>query len=102
MHQVIASPATSLDGAVDSPETSLHPNDEAGKQSGVAVAQSSTIGPGRRVKARDLRPGDIVRQHDWSLHVHEVQIDQAVVAVAVTEFGFPLHHAADEMLQVAG
>jgi hypothetical protein len=102
MHQVIASPAISLDGTGDSPETWLHPIDETGRQSGVAVARSSTIGLGRRVKARDLHPGDIVRQYDWSLHVHEVQIDQAVVAVAITEFGFPLHYAADEMLQVAG
>ncbi len=102
MHEAIASPATPLGGMVDSPETCLHRNYETGNQSDVAPARSTTIGLGRRVTARDLHPGDIVQQHDWSLHIHTVQIDQAVVAVAVTEFGFPLHYAADQMLQVAG
>jgi hypothetical protein len=53
------------------------------------------------VKARDLHPGDIMQQHDWSLHVRDVKIGPTVVAVAVTEFGFELHYAADETLQVA-
>jgi hypothetical protein len=101
MHEPIARPATSLDGVAESLKTWLSPNDETGKAPGVAAAQSTTIGLSRRVKARDLHPGDIVQQHDWSLHVCEVQIGQAVVAVTVTEFGFQLHYAADEMLHVA-
>jgi hypothetical protein len=67
----------------------------------IAVAQSTTIGPGRHVKARDLHPGDIMQRHDWSLHVLDVKIGPKVVAVAVTEFGFELHYAADETLHVA-
>jgi hypothetical protein len=42
-----------------------------------------------------------MQQHDWSLHVQDVKIGPAVVAVAVIEFGFELHYAADETLQVA-
>jgi hypothetical protein len=53
------------------------------------------------VKARDLHPGDIMQQHDWSLDVRDVKIGLTVVAVAITEFGFELHYAADETLQVA-
>ena len=51
--------------------------------------------------ARDLRPGDVVQQLDWSLHVREVNISQAAVAIAVTEFGFPLRYAADAPVQLA-
>jgi hypothetical protein len=51
--------------------------------------------------ARDLRPGDVVQQHDWSLHVREVNISQAGVAIAVTEFGFLLRYAADAQVQLA-
>jgi hypothetical protein len=56
----------------------------------------------RRVRARDLHPGDIVQQHDWPLHVLGVEIGPTVVTVAVTEFGFELHYAAEEMLRLAG
>ena len=92
--------ARSLDCVVESREKLLRDNDETGNATGVAV-QSTAIGTGRHVKARDLHPGDIVQQYDWSLHVREVEIVAAVVAVAVTEFGFELHYAADELLQVA-
>jgi hypothetical protein len=101
MHKVIASPATALDGVAESLEKWLHHNDETGKAARGAAAQANTIRLGRPVNARDLHPGDIIQQHDWSLHVREVEIGRAVVAVVVTEFGFHLHYAADEMLQVA-
>ncbi|HKF32748.1 MAG TPA: hypothetical protein VKB37_10320 [Jatrophihabitantaceae bacterium] len=54
----------------------------------------------RRVKARDLHPGDIVRQYDWLLHIREVIVGRTAVAVAVTEFDFQLHYAADAQLPV--
>jgi hypothetical protein len=47
------------------------------------------------VPARDVHPGDIVQQYDWPLHVREVTLSQATVLIAVTEFEFPLHYAAD-------
>jgi len=53
-----------------------------------------------RIHARDLHPGDVVRQHDWPLHVYEVTLSPAAVTIAVTEFEFPLHYAADEPIQV--
>ncbi len=81
MQNVTSTPATSLDGVVD--------------------PQHSTVRLGRHVSAGDLHPGDIVQQCDWSLHVCEVNISQAAVAIAVTEFGFPLHYAADERVQLA-
>jgi hypothetical protein len=56
---------------------------------------------GRQVQARDLHPGDVVQQYDWSLHVRQVTIGTAAVAVAVTEFGFPLRYAADAPVQLA-
>jgi uncharacterized protein (UPF0212 family) len=52
------------------------------------------------VKAAELRPGDVVRQFDWSLHVREVDVSQEAVTIAVTEFGFRLHYAADEQVQL--
>jgi hypothetical protein len=55
----------------------------------------------RNVKARYLHPGDVVQQNDWSLHVKEVTVDTGAVAVAVTEFGFPLRYAADAPVQLA-
>jgi hypothetical protein len=55
----------------------------------------------RLVMARDLRPGDVVQQYDWLLHVREVNVRQADVAIAVTEFGFPLHYAADAHVRLA-
>ena len=99
MHKIMATPVTSLDDVVASHR--LHPDDEMGKATDIAAAQSTAIGLGRHVMARDLHPGDIIQQHDWSLHVREVKIGPAVVAVGVTEFGFELHYAADELLQVA-
>lgn len=51
--------------------------------------------------ARDLRPGDVVQQYDWSLHVREVNVSRAAVAIAVIEFGFPLRYAADAHVQLA-
>jgi hypothetical protein len=95
----MATPVTSLDDVVESHR--LHQDDETGKATDIAAAQSTTIRLGRPVKARDLHPGDIIRQHDWSLHVRDVKTGPAVVAVGVTEFGFALHYAADELLQVA-
>lgn len=55
----------------------------------------------RRVKACDLHPGDIVQQYDWLLHVREVSVGRAVVAIAVTEFDFHLHYAAETQLSLA-
>lgn len=55
----------------------------------------------RRVKACDLNPGDIVRQHDWLLHIREVIVGHTAVAIAVTEFDFQLHYAADTQLPLA-
>jgi hypothetical protein len=98
MHKITATPVTSLDDVAESRRS--HQN-ETGNPTDIAAAQSTTIGLVRHVKACDLHPGDIMQQHDWSLHVREVKIGPAVVAVAVTEFGFELHYAADETLQVA-
>jgi hypothetical protein len=53
------------------------------------------------VLARELCPGDVVQEHDWSLHVREVKVSQAAVAIAVTEFGFPLRYAADAHVRLA-
>jgi hypothetical protein len=99
MHKITATPIASSDDVAES-HRSYH-NDETGNPTDIAAAHSTTIGPGRHVKARDLHPGDIMQRHDWSLHVLDVKIGPAVVAVAVTEFGFELHYAADETLQVA-
>lgn len=52
------------------------------------------------IPARDLHPGDIVQQHDWPLHVRAVTLDPVVVTIAVTEFEFPLHYAADAEVQL--
>ena len=52
------------------------------------------------IPARDLHPGDIVRQHDWPLHVCAVTLDPALVTIAVTEFEFPLHYPADAEVHV--
>jgi hypothetical protein len=99
MHKIMATPIPSLDDVVESHR--LHQDDATGNATDIAAAHSTTIGLGRHVKARDLHPGDIMQQHDWSLHVREVKIGPAVVAVGVTEFGFELHYSADESLQVA-
>ncbi len=101
MQNATATPATSLDSVMDSHETWLHPKDEATKARGSAAAHSNIIRLGRHVQARDLHPGDIVQQYDWSLHVREVKVSPAAVAIAVTEFGFQLHYAADEQVRLA-
>jgi len=53
------------------------------------------------VTARDLHPGDVVQQYDWSLHVREVKVSQAAVAITVTEFAFALRYAADAQVRLA-
>jgi hypothetical protein len=98
MHKVIATPVTSLDDVVESDRSPQ--NDLTANAIDLAEAQSTSTRLGRQVKARDLHPGDIVQQHDWSLHVRGVEIGPAVVAVAVTEFGFHLHYGADEQVQL--
>src|SRR5262245_35485049 len=98
MHKIVAAPVTSSDD-VGEPDRSPK-NDETGNVTAIAAAQSTTIALRRHVEARDLHPGDIMQQHDWYLHVRDVKISPAVVAVAVTEFGFELHYAADETLLV--
>ena len=60
-----------------------------------------TTGQDRLVMARDLHPGDVVQQCDWSLHVREVNVSQVAVAIAVTEFGFPLRYASDAQVRLA-
>jgi hypothetical protein len=99
MHNITATPDFSPDGTVDTPR--VRPKHEAGNDSGPATAHSNPIRPGRHVKARDLHPGDVMQQHDWSLHVREIEVGHVAVAIAVTEFGFPLHYAADEPVTLA-
>ena len=99
MRKIMAPPVASFDDVVESHPP--HHNDETGNPTDIESAQSTTIAPGRHVKARDLHPGDIVQQHDWSLHVRRVEIRPAVVVVTVIEFGFELHYTAEEMLRVA-
>jgi hypothetical protein len=60
-----------------------------------------TARPDGHIKACDLHPGDVVQQYDWPLHVREVTLSQEDVAIAVTEFEFPLHYAADAQVQLA-
>jgi hypothetical protein len=53
------------------------------------------------VLAGDLHPGDVVREHDWLLHVGAVEREGASVAFAVTEFpGTLMHRAAGDVLDV--
>ncbi len=67
MHNVAATAATSVEGIADRSETWLR--------------------PARHVKAGDLRPGDIVQQYGWSLHVRKVDVGRAVAEITVAEFG---------------
>jgi len=101
MQNRIATADISLDGMLGTPAVRLQPTHAAGNASGRATADSNAIRPGRHVKARDLHPGDVMQQYDWSLHVREVEVRRVVVAIAVTEFGFPLHYAADEQVALA-
>jgi hypothetical protein len=98
MHKIMATPVTSLDDVVESLRSPK--NDETWNVTDIATAESTGLRPSRLVEARDLHPGDVLQQHDWYLHVQDVKIGPVVVAVAVTEFGFELHYAADETLQV--
>ena len=97
MHEITATPVPSSDDVVESHRS--HQN-ETGNPTDIAAAQSTSIRLGRQVKARDLHPGDIMQQHDWSLHVRDIKISPTVIAVAVTEFGFHLHYGADEQVQL--
>lgn len=99
MHKITATPPTSSHPAAESHRP--HQNDQTGNPTDTAATQSPTTCLGRPVKARDLHPGDIIQQHDWSLHVREVNIGPAAVTVAVTEFGFDLHYTANDTLQLA-
>jgi len=65
------------------------------------LAHQPATAQGRLVMAYDLRPGDVVQQHDWSLHVRAVKVSQEAVAIAVTEFGFPLRYATDAQVRLA-
>jgi hypothetical protein len=53
-----------------------------------------------RISARDLAPGDVIRLHDWQLHVVTVEHGLAT-AVLTSEFDFLLHFGRDESLEVA-
>lgn len=101
MQDAITSPGTVLVGLVDSHETRLQSMDEPGKASGGTAAHPNNVGPGSQVRACDLHPGDVVQQCDWPLHVRQVTLSQAAVAIVVTEFEFPLHYAADAQVQLA-
>lgn len=101
MQNLTATPATSLDGAVDPHQVRTLPMAVSGTTDGRAAAHPSTVWLGRHVNAGDLHPGDVVQQFDWALHVYEVIVSQAAVAIAVTEFGFLLHYAADEQVRLA-
>jgi len=53
------------------------------------------------ILAADLHPGDVVREHDWRLHVAAVEREGASVAFTVTELGdMLLHRAAGDVLDV--
>jgi len=65
------------------------------------TAHSKDTQPGWHVKARDLHRGDVVQQFDWPLHVREVTLSQDAVSIAVTEFEFALHYAADAQVHLA-
>ncbi len=97
MPDVITIRGTLPDGMRDSHETRLY---TAGNASSIAAAHSNIIRSGWHVKARDLNPGDVMQQCDWPLHIREVTFSQAAVAIAVTEFEFPLHYAAEEQVRL--
>jgi len=68
-----------------------------------AVVQPGIVtGPRLRrpENARDLHPGDLMQQCDWTLRVCDVTVSQTTVAITVTEFGCPLHYAADTRVQL--
>ena len=52
-----------------------------------------------RISARDLARGDVIRLHDWHLHVVAVEHGMAT-GVLTSEFDFLLHFGRDEALEV--
>jgi hypothetical protein len=52
-----------------------------------------------KIRAQDLRAGDVIALHDWTLHVFHVERDLAV-AVLTAEFDFLLHFLRDELVDV--
>jgi hypothetical protein len=52
--------------------------------------------------AAELRPGVVLVEHDWRLHVQSVSVaDTGRVAIQTTEFpGFALHRAAGELVAI--
>ena len=101
MQNIITTTATSRDGMVGAPDSTCAASHEATTSSRGATPYSNTIQLGRHVSARDLHPGDVLQQHDWSLHVRDVEVSHDAVEIAVAEFGFPLHYAADEEIRLA-
>jgi len=98
MQNIFASPDISPDGTVDTTRVPPQPKHNTGN---TATAHSNVIRPRRQVKARDVHPGDVMQQYDWSLHVREVDVGPGAVAITCTEFGFRLHCAADEQVTLA-
>jgi hypothetical protein len=53
------------------------------------------------ILAAELQAGDVLREHDWQLHVAAVEREGACVAFTVTELGDMLmHRAAGDVLEV--
>lgn len=100
MQNIIATRATSRDGVVGTPKKLAVKHDVGTARCGVTPRSNATR-RGRHVNARDLHPGDVMQQYDWSLHVRDVEVSHDAVAIAVSEFGFALHFAADELIRLA-
>ena len=98
MQTVTATADTPLAGVVGTPRQRRR---GAGKAFGAPTPDANTIRLVRPIKARELHPGDVLQQYDWSLHVRGVEVSHDSVAIAVTEFGFPLYYAADEQVLLA-
>lgn len=53
-----------------------------------------------KFRANRLRVGDVLRLHDWRLH--GVRLERGLaVGVVTSEFGFIIHFASDEVVDVA-
>jgi hypothetical protein len=55
------------------------------------------------VRANQLHCGDVIREHDWTLHITNVEpaeITGGQVVFAVAEFEFPLHRRPLERVQL--
>jgi hypothetical protein len=52
-----------------------------------------------KIRAQNLKAGDVVALHDWTLHVIYVEHGLAV-AVLTAEFEFLLHFQRDELVSV--